>query len=238
MCLIALSNETGGFLDEIEIAAATDHNPDGVGVMWLSGNRVRTRKHLSKLWTPDRGRYAVHWRYATSGAKSRKGCHPHMIMSEDWGDPYDLAVMHNGVLPQHTDYNSTLSDTMLWVRDVLRPMLRKDPASILQGTSPFWDQVCRDMLDSDSKALFCGTPIGFIAVPTISNWPTSPSGLSISNTYSLRPRRRSSLSEGVGDLSFLRGRWKDDIEMIADPCTPDGWRLSSYEGFFPDEGGW
>ena len=194
MCLIAYTND-GSFLTQEELKATEHHNADGCGFMYLAGGRVRVRKSRGTLPVPHGvTEFAMHWRYSTSGKVTRKAAHPHFILNKDWGDDVDLAVMHNGVFsgdefyPKHED---NLSDTQIWVRDILRPMLRINPEMYNATWSEFWDRVWDDVLvNSSSKVLFLHSELGFTSVPEMSRWDRSRDGIVVSNTYSLAPAPR------------------------------------------------
>lgn len=214
MCLIAVTphEDATKFLTPFEEESARLINADGIGSMWIDGGRVHVRKGLGeRIYRPALGvRYAVHWRYATSGNADRVGCHPHVVMSKSWGDPYDLALMHNGVFHWLSSATQEVSDTMLWVRHVLRPMLRKSPGWLADGLSPFWNQVVDDVERSGSKVLFAGSTVGWIAWPMLSDWPCSEDGAHVSNLYSIQ-------TEAVEDYSDLpRDPWEYPAWWLGD----------------------
>lgn len=121
MCLAAYCGPTRTLTsDEVECAWA--NNPDGAGFLYFgeTGRPVVYRTlHLRKfrkayeaaVQGPARGRgMAVHFRYATHGSTGIDGVHPFRISETDW-------LMHNGVLPIHTD--GVRSDTRTFAEDYL-----------------------------------------------------------------------------------------------------------------------
>ena len=118
MCLIVYS-PNGLPTDYAVMAEAQKDNPDGIGVMSRSGVRrflgpkmlkraVGYVAYLAGKAEP----YAIHFRYATHGAKDLSNTHPH---ESDAG----LAVMHNGVLSGFAN-KASASDTSQFVSLYLR----------------------------------------------------------------------------------------------------------------------
>jgi hypothetical protein len=105
-------------------------NPHGFGAIWRApGGKVRMKKGLltptesyslyRRLLANGVETMALHWRFATSGARDYDNCHPFVVRP-------GLAMMHNGVLTQ-VRRRGQLSDTRVFVADVLRPALRREP---------------------------------------------------------------------------------------------------------------
>lgn len=98
MCL-AIYKPAGVSVDPEHLTQAFRENPDGAGIAWATGNRV---KIVKGLWSPkavrklakryQRHAMAIHFRWATHGVVSKANCHPFRISE-------DLAVVHNGIIP-------------------------------------------------------------------------------------------------------------------------------------------
>lgn len=190
MCLIAYTTCASRFLTADEEANTNQHNPDGTGVMFFNRRRTRviTRKTMKYLEAveaaPPSGEFAMHWRYATHGATDRDAAHPHWVTNKDWGDPEDLALMHNGVL---AGWGGTKRSDTQEFAEFLRDVFRKDPS--LPNRAAFWAWLEQET--AGSRLLFCGTglPGGWLATPALDSWSKTDNGTLISNTYSLDPLR-------------------------------------------------
>ena len=97
-------------------------NPDGVGIMWADRGRLEIRRSLEmkRMWefireVPADTGFAVHCRIATHGGINKRNCHPFKVTP-------DIYLMHNGILPLK-DANNIESDTALFAKRVLRPIL-------------------------------------------------------------------------------------------------------------------
>lgn len=99
-------------------------NPDGFGLMWNTGNRLRTRRYVTSERKVFRHRFmtlqasdapfVAHFRYATHGTYSRRNAHPYIIHN------HHSALVHNGILsyPAAPGW----SDTRTFVADVIRKL--------------------------------------------------------------------------------------------------------------------
>lgn len=116
-------------------------NQDGVGVAWTDGSGVvHIRKDFAtneamKEWleatvTPAMA-CLIHYRMATSGGISDGMRHPFPIVKEAEAllapvIDCDLALIHNGVIWNMSDTKEKLSDTAMFVRDILSNPAIKD----------------------------------------------------------------------------------------------------------------
>jgi hypothetical protein len=144
MCLI-IYRDTKQKLSEAFLADVYQSNPHGWGMMW----RDKSENNVVKVKTgmeyedflanyrpleKDRNqRVVIHFRWATHGEKTVDNCHPFKVID-------DVYLMHNGVIdieiPKKDE--DKLSDTRVFVRDVLRPILKQvqDPTEFVR-TSAF-----------------------------------------------------------------------------------------------------
>lgn len=216
MCLIAFFDKPDLTFTDTELDTIRHNNSDGMGIMYRSGGRVRVHRSLDEINIPNITPIAVHWRFATHGNVSKKGCHPHWIMSKDFGDPYDLALMHNGSMDYWDDLGA-LSDTAIFCKTVLRPILLADPEAYT--STEFWLHVVRESRDTGSKFILCHSEYGFTGVPNLGEW-TNRNGILVSNTYSFAPPRHLSLKKRESKWSGNYSRaweWDDDeaAEVVA-----------------------
>ena len=109
-------------------------NADGLGIMYVEGDRVKVLKSVGtdkakrKLWesVKDFDNYAMHARLRTHGLVNEKNCHPYEILNMDKGDSTDLYVMHNGIIQVEKDIQKTMSDTWNFIEGVLKPIAKAD----------------------------------------------------------------------------------------------------------------
>lgn len=125
MCIaVAIPKEM--VLNKDTLKHCWDQNPDGGGVMYSDGKRIRIYKVLDdykkfeKLYYrlangPARGKnMVVHCRVATHGAVNRRNCHPHKINSK-------LGFVHNGTIHNVVaDKTKGDSDTVVFRNEILR----------------------------------------------------------------------------------------------------------------------
>jgi predicted glutamine amidotransferase len=132
VCLITASKK-GVKLDDLRFTNSDNHNPDGLGVMFVHDGRVQILKSLDdtdgKLALykaiPDVP-HVLHQRFATHGNTDLKMCHPFRVTDKD-KHGLDIFVMHNGVMSDVKLHSKGKSDTWHFVKDYLRPVLAKDP---------------------------------------------------------------------------------------------------------------
>lgn len=136
MCTIILKRANGAKITIDQIYAALQYNSDGFGAMWYKDSKLVTYKYdnsqgkitdsadfIFKLIN-SLDEYAMHFRLATHGTKSRANCHPFTFNSKK------SALMHNGVLPKAATLsdNGRITDTLGYIRAVITPSLRKNKA--------------------------------------------------------------------------------------------------------------
>jgi hypothetical protein len=152
MCLMIWQPARARF-NRDDIADFWAHNPDGMGIMWVSRGRVAVRKRLPRnaedAWDFYRrhalGRNcAIHFRMCTHGAIDTANCHPYKVTHGIW-------LMHNGVLEVDTRSDPARSDTWHYVRAVLRPQLQLAPSLLY---SPAWQQILAAHVGPGNRLLF------------------------------------------------------------------------------------
>lgn len=112
MCIAILNNS--GKLSRQTIYTCWENNPDGAGFTYWNGNELvvikelQSKKRFFKLYSQHRDKssnpFAVHFRVATCGKIDATNCHPFKVSNK-------IAFIHNGVIPQLSDYKSNFSDT-------------------------------------------------------------------------------------------------------------------------------
>lgn len=134
MCIIIYKG-VGKTIPKDHILHSFESNPDGAGIMWVEDGSVHIKKGfmdvpelLTELEKHDNFKdtdLCIHFRYATHGETKAGNCHPFPISE----DPRDLlqtemvtptALAHNGIITEYGLYQSTLSDTQLFVLDLAR----------------------------------------------------------------------------------------------------------------------
>lgn len=155
MCLITYSR-TGELLDRDRFRASHSHNNDGMGFMWHQDGRVEARRYVGtedELWKQyqqvEGKPHALHQRFATSGGRKTAMAHPFRILSKD-RDGVDIYMMHNGVISSMPTTQNH-SDTFVFVRDYLRPLLAKDPELFKQK---HFSWLLASAIGSGNKLLF------------------------------------------------------------------------------------
>ena len=133
MCLITYSPK-GKLLDRDRFTYSHNRNNDGMGFMYKEDDTIKalrfvgTEAELYAKYTEACANkpHALHQRFATSGGEKVSMAHPFRVLSKE-RDGVDIYLMHNGVIGglQTSDKHS---DTFVFVREILRPQLRHNPA--------------------------------------------------------------------------------------------------------------
>lgn len=164
MC-IALALKPGAKPTKAILKECFLNNPDGVGFSYSDpiANKVEifkgymTFRHFYKDWQAidHNTSRVIHFRVATSGGVTQEGCHPFRISNQ-------LCLIHNGILTSRltddhrkllNDYQkkSELSDTALFVRDLIQPLLSENP-ELLFTDSFSW--MLQEAIGSFNKLIF------------------------------------------------------------------------------------
>lgn len=126
MCIII--HRTGGHTAVPQDVLDFNHTryTDGTGLAWREHGKLVTAKwgpqdypaFLTQLRDLQRhkGEFGAHYRLATTGKVVVDNSHPHLYTDPQLGD---VAVFHNGVIDIATPKDGSMSDTAVFVRDVL-----------------------------------------------------------------------------------------------------------------------
>lgn len=207
MCLI-IDQPAGHVLSRARVADIARRNAHGFGAAFAENGRLFVARFVPRKPEECADYYAkhlagrrcvIHWRMATSGPQDAAHAHPFTISDR-------LVVMHNGILAGGT---STESDTALFVRTVLRPMLARDH-SVLR------DPAVRTML----SGLVRGSRLVFVAsdgeVTRIGDSGVDVKGAWYSNTYAW------DADDGTRDPRIGRSYvWRDDALVPYDDADLD-----------------
>lgn len=177
MCLIAYSPK-GAMVDRSILAYAYNQNPDGIGIMSVSGIEKfmgrkalkRARRYLESYLVPEETPYAIHFRWATHGAIQMSNTHPYEAPTGlHW-------VMHNGVINlTASEATKDESDTAVFVRKYMTDIPAFDDKAYFTalGYKIGWsNKLC--IMDSNGDFILCNDDAG-----------TWIDGIWFSNTYSL-----------------------------------------------------
>jgi hypothetical protein len=209
MCLIAVREQGTESFPVDKLKNAQQRNSDGWGIMYADGKEVRTIKRVAgwdafereferveKLALPT----ALHFRFATQGAKTNANCHPFKVLDRN-KHGLSLWLMHNGTLRCDSDKDDSRSDTAIFVDTVLRPVLIKSPGLIRE---PAFKHVLAETIGFGNKLVFLeGTGDIHIINRKAGD---EQGGIWFSNTYSLNPPQKWTGSMWSGGYS---GGWDD-----------------------------
>jgi hypothetical protein len=160
MCLIAVRQNGNETLPLDKLENAYDHNRDGWGMMYADGRDVHAVKSM-KGFDAFKERFekierlklptALHFRFATHGARDESMCHPFQVLSRK-RHGMSLYMMHNGTMDYESDdKKDQRSDTALFVDLVIRPTLEKCPGLI--RTDAFQHMI-RETIGTGNKLVF------------------------------------------------------------------------------------
>lgn len=141
MCLIVVKDKKDASFSIPDFRASFGRNNDGTGIMYVEDGRVVVEKttgiyknHLDLYYKHmHRDQFVLHHRFATHGEKTEVNVHPFKILSLDDGDPFDLYMVHNGVIPMSKFSNEAdkkLSDTHLFALEYMQPLMKENPRII------------------------------------------------------------------------------------------------------------
>jgi hypothetical protein len=143
------------------LLSAVKRNPDGIGIAYIEGDKVETKKALKGYqeiidlacdrFMTDTNPFMVHMRYNTVGKNTDENCHPFVISDT-------LAMMHNKTLDLQPP-NKAWSDSRT-LAELLKLMVAGDPDFYF---STLFDSFMNDQkrggnrvafLEAESKSLF------------------------------------------------------------------------------------
>lgn len=185
MCLILYKPDPKAVVkpDYIANSIRNGRNDDGAGVMFVADGRVRVRKMTGVMVTKEASnvegliefckpfnkldRYIMHHRLTTNGENNYENTHPFEVLSKDQGHPFDLFMMHNGVISKGdcNDHKDGKSDTNHFVTDFLKPLLTVNPQMIYM--KPFQEFIKEfinmsklSFLDSENNVILINEKLG------------------------------------------------------------------------------
>ena len=120
MC-IAILNKSGQ-LGKKELHQASQSNPDGAGMMYSDGRKIHVFKSLINKEVIEKYRefrskdnhtpVVLHFRIATDGGITQENVHPYKINDQ-------VQLVHNGILQNYSGKKTAMSDTRLFIADIL-----------------------------------------------------------------------------------------------------------------------
>ena len=184
MCLIIYRDKSQIVTDDFAKDVAT-RNRDGWGFMYNhpETNKVITKKglvlddfftHYHPVQEADIP-CIIHFRMKTHGAINLDNCHPYEICK-------GVYFMHNGCIKVETptkDIN-TLSDTAIFVRDILRPMFLNSKDRISLVRSPWFEHMMEVHADKNNSRYVISDIEGSVF---FGSWYETTTGLFFSNQY-------------------------------------------------------
>jgi predicted glutamine amidotransferase len=130
-------------------------NRDGAGIMWQSKGVVEVEKITrpsEQEWIDFYREFAagrecvIHLRMRTHGTISDENTHPYYVGHGIW-------LMHNGILKHGNVADTSRSDTYHFIKDFIRPALRRDPKFL--NRKDHIERLGRE-IGANNKFVFCG----------------------------------------------------------------------------------
>lgn len=123
MC-IAIYKPKEKTLSEEILRQCFERNSDGAGFAYAKDGVLTVKKGFftfKSFWEaysqiPEGVPAIIHFRIKTSGNKDEYNCHP-------WSVTDNLAIIHNGIISDYSVSGSSISDTGLFVGDILKTMV-------------------------------------------------------------------------------------------------------------------
>ena len=144
MCIIVIKPKGVEFPNDGIWEYCFRRNPHGAGIMLADGGKLIIRKglmtedeffdvyHELKERFPA-SPFIMHFRWSTGGGVQPGLCHPfpidnrkRVLMAKQPAN-VKIAVAHNGIILDWSALNDTVSDTLLYVKNVLHPEFQADP---------------------------------------------------------------------------------------------------------------
>ena len=145
MCVIAIKNKGVAMPNAKALKAMWDANDDGAGFMYTLDNKVFIEKGFMHLHNLEKSLKALsmrvskknidmkdipmvfHFRITTHGGTSPQNTHPFPVSPKadhlkSLEVSTELAVAHNGIISGMSDTDTTMSDTMIYITDILSPL--------------------------------------------------------------------------------------------------------------------
>ena len=144
MCIIVIKPREVEFPSDGILEYCFRRNPHGAGIMLADQGKLMIHKglmtadeffdayHELKERFPA-SPFIMHFRWSTGGGVQPGLCHPfpidnrkRVLMAKQPAN-VKIAVAHNGIILDWSALNDTVSDTLLYVKNVLHPEFQADP---------------------------------------------------------------------------------------------------------------
>lgn len=131
MC-IAIHKPRGVVIKKATLETCFDSNPHGAGFAFPDGKGgvqiIKGLMDFDTFWKEYKEHTGkamiIHFRWATHGTRGQEMTHPFAVMADDKDTIPRYAVCHNGVFGSSlVGYDAKLSDTCLFVQNLLGPVL-------------------------------------------------------------------------------------------------------------------
>ena len=124
MCIAIVKTKDGKITDN-ELRNCFDSNPDGAGIAYSKNGSLYIVKGIfdekefidqyHKAEAEADGAMLIHCRISTSGNVDKVNCHPHVVND-------NCVMIHNGILDIDVPKDSKVSDTVIFVNELLKPL--------------------------------------------------------------------------------------------------------------------
>jgi predicted glutamine amidotransferase len=148
MCIIVYKPAGKTLPGKSTLETCSKNNPDGAGYMFNAPEGVIISKGFTDIndlltslnqnllkhsLTEKKCNIALHFRIGTQGLIKAENCHPFPVTSnigelQAIETTCDIALVHNGMIPIKDDKNPNLSDTQIFIKDILSKVDLNDPA--------------------------------------------------------------------------------------------------------------
>lgn len=154
MCLLITQPE-GVVFDENFLQGVYNYNSDGIGMMYAEDTTLYSAKYVPKTFKDYLAFYREHiegracvWhsRLQTHGPVQISNSHPFEVLTEE--DGYPLYLAHNGILATGNKEDPSKTDTELFIKNFLRPMLRNNPEYFMD---PSFAELIGDYIGTGNK---------------------------------------------------------------------------------------
>ena len=194
MCYIFVKRSDQELSSDLVIGARHLGNRDGAGCMYVEDGRVHIEKLMPKTDGDVREFYeahqhralAFHVRNQSLGPVDLDNAHPFWVTNLDWGDPMDIAMMHNGTV-SGVQINTDLSDTGNIASYVLRPLFQRGKRFVkeLFHAEEYWYQL--SCFIGSNKFVFLNNEGEFIIVNPGAGRILEENGVWVSGKMPLKP---------------------------------------------------
>ena len=150
MCIIVIKPKGRPFPSDSVLNYCFRRNPHGAGIMLAAPKRgliirkgLMTREEFFDCYHDLAKRFPespfiIHFRWSTGGGIQPGLCHPfpidnrRRVLTAKQPSNVKMAVAHNGIISRWSEVDDTVSDTLLYVKNVLFPAYKADPEFVFQ----------------------------------------------------------------------------------------------------------